>query len=456
MYLRFFDKAINTDDKEVLALNDSLLKGLNKKAIQKRYNMRGQQASKVLGAKALILRVQKDAMLTPQTIRTGDNQVIDKIIHDFINEIDDPKGIIISYNPITNKYEVIRLDEVPQDAPKKVETTEDSKPSEPETKVKTKKSTSVVTPDMIIEAFTQRRATGLSIAKIANSLGVSSTTIHRILNEEYISKYPEAYEKAKNPPAEDEVSTEEVETTNQTEDESSFIETDIIPIAVSKDESIFKCGLINERHVLPVETYVYDNCFDQKTLFDFDGMDRKAEKFIKDNIPFKDGIAQKSIHLYITGLQSAMCAFIKMCQRMKVNLALMHYDMMSRTFQRQIVWDEFDNGTVLGSEYEMVDKLLFQADKAFIYKCNSLSGLTSNDTLYCLTASVFDPNEQLLKLKYCEVYLCDSLEAATEAFNKATLKSLAYDGKMGVYLDKCLKGTYKFYKDRRVLKTQNF
>lgn len=448
MRIRFFDKVIESNDKEVLALNACLTEGLNKKTIQKRYGMRGSQASKILGAKSIIIRVQKDAVDAPQIINIGDNQVMDKIIHGLITEIDNLKGITVAFNPVTDKYEITRLDIMEKNK------MNNNKVIGDKAETKGRKSTCIVTSEMIIEAFTQRYTPDSTIAGIASSLGVSSSTIHRILNNEYKSKYPEAYEKVNNlfTTTNEKITTMEKDLIQKKE--SSFIETDILPIPVPKDESIFRCGLINERHNLPVDCYVYDNCFDQKTLFDFNSMEKKAENFIKHNIPFKDGIAQKSIHLYITGLQSAMCAFMKICQRMKVNLALMHYDMVSRTFQQQIVWDEFN--TTLDDNYEIVEKLIFQADKAFTYKCDSLDKLTNNSELYCLTVSIFHSDEQVLKVKYCEVYLCDSLESATEAFNKATLKSLSNSERMGTYLDKCIKNTYKFYKDKRILKTQNF
>lgn len=100
-----------------------------------------------------------------------------------------------------------------------------------------------------------------------------------------------------------------------------------------------KVGLIEGRHALPVEDYLFSEI---KNVFDFENMETEVEKWIRKNIHFKsvwgghasqidytDVQMRTSVErlvVYITGLTSVTAAVIKICSEMGVKLTLMHYD----------------------------------------------------------------------------------------------------------------------------------
>ena len=60
-------------------------------------------------------------------------------------------------------------------------------------------------------------------------------------------------------------------------------------------------------------------------LFDFDWMERRAAKWIEDNIIFCDGKAQQELCVYTTGYNPLNATLIKTCYAMNVNLYFMYY-----------------------------------------------------------------------------------------------------------------------------------
>ena len=106
-----------------------------------------------------------------------------------------------------------------------------------------------------------------------------------------------------------------------------------------------KAGLVNNRHVVPVDEFIFDSVPEDK-LFDFDWMEETAKEFLLKRIDFINDnqgriIGSKKLHLYVTGLSSALAAVIKVCSELSINLTLYHFDFSSNIYKFQKIFESF-------------------------------------------------------------------------------------------------------------------
>ena len=414
----FFGETIETEDSELIALEYCLsVNHASKRELIKKFDFKDRQVSKILTALKFFQRIERSAKIAPAAISIGDNPIADKIIYSMHNDASTPpKGIVVSSSKGGN-YTVLLLknEELVTKSPKKGG----------------KKC--VVTEEMVIGVF-KLRSENVTFSKIAEHFGVSKTTIHRIVDKVYANKFPEAYRKV------DEETTPEPETTAPLDESNDgLIEINVGPATV-------KCGLINERHPMPVELYVF-NTFTQANLFDYPKIEEKSREFIKTHVTFDDnGNAKQSITCYVTGLQCALAGFIKVCNEMGVNLNLMHYNASEKTYMKQVIWDCFESSVVA----QILEKPLANISHKYVYR-NSIEKLIKCDTIYRIMITNFSKN-----IKEHEAWLCGDLSVATEAFNKALEQSIISSDHIGIYLDRWDMKDGQFYKIKTVLKSQNY
>ena len=410
----FFGETIETEDSELIALEYCLsVNHASKRELIKKFDFKDRQVSKILTALKFFQRIERSAKIAPAAISIGDNPIADKIIYSMHNDASTPpKGIVVSSSKGGN-YTVLLLknEELVTKSPKKGG----------------KKC--VVTEEMVIGVF-KLRSENVTFSKIAEHFGVSKTTIHRI-----IDKFPETYRKV------DERATPEPETTASLDESDGLIEINVGPATV-------KCGLINERHPMPVELYVF-NTFTQANLFDYPKIEERSREFIKAHVTFDDnGNAKQSITCYVTGLQCALAGFIKVCNEMGVNLNLMHYNASEKTYMKQVIWDCFESSVVA----QILEKPLTNISHKYVYR-NSIEKLIKCDTIYRIMITNFSKN-----IKEHEAWLCGDLSVATEAFNKALEQSIISSDHIGIYLDRwdMKDSQFQFYKTKTMLKSQNY
>lgn len=90
-------------------------------------------------------------------------------------------------------------------------------------------------------------------------------------------------------------------------------------------------GLIKGRHEMPVNEYIFDEV---KDMFDYDGISNHITRFIsrKVHLACKQGggiysfKGEKALTVYVTGLTSVSCELVDVCNKLGVQLTLMHYD----------------------------------------------------------------------------------------------------------------------------------
>ena len=411
----FFGETIETEDSELIALEYCLSVNPSKRELIKKFDFKDRQVSKILTALKFFQRIERSAKIAPAAISIGDNPIADKIIYSMHNDASTPpKGIVVSSSKGGN-YTVLLLknEELVTKPPKKGG----------------KKC--IVTEEMVNGVF-KLRSENVTFSKIAEHFGVSKTTIHRIIDKVYANKFPEAYRKV------DEGTTPEPEIAPLDESDE-LIEINVGPATV-------KCGLINERHPMPVELYVF-NTFTQANLFDYPKIEEISREFIKAHVTFDDnGNAKQSITCYVTGLQCALAGFIKVCNEMGVNLNLMHYNASEKTYMKQVIWDCFESSVVA----QILEKPLANISHKYTYKIHTENLIRCN-TLYRIMITNFSKNT-----REHEAWLCGDLSVATEAFNKALAQSIMSSDHIGIYLDRWDMKDGQFYKIKTILKSQNY
>lgn len=89
-----------------------------------------------------------------------------------------------------------------------------------------------------------------------------------------------------------------------------------------------KVGLINNRHPMPVQNYIFEK--EIENVFDFES--------IKNEISVYSG--KNELVCYITGLSSVTAALVQVCAVYGVELTLMHYDRDTDEYVPQVIFSK--------------------------------------------------------------------------------------------------------------------
>ena len=97
-----------------------------------------------------------------------------------------------------------------------------------------------------------------------------------------------------------------------------------------------KIGLVNGRHEMPVETYIFEEI---ENVLDFKNLDEGVKNFIK-TLPVKDNKLEINLDIYVTGLTSVTIALISNLMKLKFNhgqITFYHFDRDTNTYVAQIL-----------------------------------------------------------------------------------------------------------------------
>jgi hypothetical protein len=85
-----------------------------------------------------------------------------------------------------------------------------------------------------------------------------------------------------------------------------------------------KFQLCRGRHEIPnVDNFIFSEIVD---VFDFKGMEKVAENVLRD---------LKVVHIYVTGLTTALTSVLNVCERYGIDTTLYHYNNETKTYIRQ-------------------------------------------------------------------------------------------------------------------------
>lgn len=200
------------------------------------------------------------------------------------------------------------------------------------------------------------------------------------------------------------------------------INEDIVQIT---NDSI-RVGLVADRHVMPVNDFIFKEALSKELMFDYDKIEEICRDYIKDMIDFDNGKALQSLIVYVTGIQCASSSLIKVTNEMKVNLTFRHYDTDTKTYHTQIIWDKFSNGLLP----EELGELLLNCRNSYTYKC-SIEELLKNGSLAKLTEVHYDDNSNL---DYQDMYLTSDTTMAFELANKKVDEANSKNEKVSIYI----------------------
>lgn len=217
----------------------------------------------------------------------------------------------------------------------------------------TTKSTKPISEDLILRIL-ELREEQYSYRQISKELGISEATAFRYCKkfdmterrENKKDKVPTTTEKKK--------SQKDSKNTKSDNEKSSFDNTRII-----------KVGLIRNRHIMPVDNFIFDSISDDM-IFDFDWMDKTVKDFILSNINFitredEVTVPDKKLYVYVTGLSSALASVIKICSELCINLTLFHFDTKTGYFLPQIIFENFkqSKNRMIGNIFKNNGKVVF-------------------------------------------------------------------------------------------------
>ncbi len=106
-----------------------------------------------------------------------------------------------------------------------------------------------------------------------------------------------------------------------------------------------KVGLINNRHPMPVQNYIFEK--EIENVFDFESIKNEIKEFILEKVGvhtvLNHGINQtdkNELVCYITGLSSVTAALVQVCAVYGVELTLMHYDRDTDEYVPQVIFSK--------------------------------------------------------------------------------------------------------------------
>jgi len=175
-------------------------------------------------------------------------------------------------------------------------------------------------------------------------------------------------------------------------------------------ESAVSCALILDRHLMPVDKGIFENEIPKDKLFDYDWYDRIVRNWINHNVPQDEkGNWLKPLSVYITGLPAATASVIKVCNDMKLNLHLMHYNYDKESYEKQIIFDSFpskrSDETGLGA--------CFDGDTINLYQ-TSIEKLETMDIFYCISKKEAVPG--LTRFNTIEHYVVETFDDIWKVF----------------------------------------
>lgn len=268
-----------------------------------------------------------------------------------------------------------------------------------------------VTPQKFSRYYNKYLNNEISRKEIMDKLDISNYTYHT-----YKKAYEESHKQKKNNP--------KVQETMETKPEEKIPVNEMVtkfelkPIKFSNN---VVCGLINGRHDMPTDTFIFDS-ISSENMFNYDLQREICEKFITDNIEFKNGTACNTLIVYTTGLQCTLATLIKVTNEMKVNLIINHYNSDNGKYMSQTIWDSFGS---VDEKYKFIENFVQNADRSLYTYDSTIEELMNQQEIYIISQSKM---EHMTKKPLCRdrifikdyENLWDIYASAIKSINKNT------------------------------------
>ena len=125
------------------------------------------------------------------------------------------------------------------------------------------------------------------------------------------------------------------------EQASKIILNDNILTKRTKVTTGIRVGMINGRHDMPVDIFIFDNV-SESLMVDFPRQYRKAYSRIQEILDSKtSNSTANNLIVYVTGLTSVLASVIRVCLDLKVNLRLLHWNPNRGKYYPQDIFTDF-------------------------------------------------------------------------------------------------------------------
>lgn len=233
------------------------------------------------------------------------------------------------------------------------------------TTTRQKERKSMIT-DEIRAAVIEDWKNGMTNKGMAEKYGVSTATISRIKSAANAEQKKQDTNKVTNKP-QDKIEATGLHKLNRTK----YVE----------------CGLISDRHDMPVKNYIFETHNDA-LMFDYDDQYRIAYNNIKSMIRFKDNKPQEGLIVYITGLPCALATVVRVCNDLKINLLLKHFNVYKRCYATQPVFTKFMDTASDDCPSELYN-LAEQARSLYTYDCDA-NKLVKQESFFGISETYYD------------------------------------------------------------------
>ena len=205
---------------------------------------------------------------------------------------------------------------------------------------KRKRSNKKLSDDVVLQIW-ELYSNGTSLPRISEIVGASYSSVRK-----YVLEYKASYENENVEESEPEQQPElNLVTVNKN------MEQDNTPVLRKiRCDAYLICGLVDGRHDMPTKKYIFDSV-SKSDMFNYEFQEEKCRNFITENIPFVNGVAAKSLVVYVTGLQCVLAALIKVTAELKVNLVLNHFNSDNGGYVSQVIWNKFNLETPEGYKF---------------------------------------------------------------------------------------------------------
>lgn len=147
--------------------------------------------------------------------------------------------------------------------------------------------------------------------------------------------------------------------------------------------SYIRAMLINGRHEMPISKYIFESV-DNEKLFDYKWYDTTVREWIIKNIPKINGVWQKTLDCYVTGLPAASIAVTKICEELGVNLVFSHYNTDQDRYIKQVIFDKFPVATHTENDPDVLGKFFENVD-VYVLDNTTIGELASLPFWYCIS-----------------------------------------------------------------------
>lgn len=204
-----------------------------------------------------------------------------------------------------------------------------------------------------------------------------------------------------------------------------FVESHCDEIVTSKDVGKLEVSMVADRHFMPIDTYIFTKSLDSELICDYDEQEKIVEQYIKSNISFQNGIPDKDLVVYATGIQSVLAAIIKTCLKLKVNLDIKHYYYKENGKDEYLTQTVFDNFVSLAknNKYKIGEakclNSLYADNKLYFYGCkeNDFVNMKDKEKFYVISFNdISDIKDGDKKLKGSSHIMCKTYQDVISAY----------------------------------------